>query len=99
MKTAETTVTNTSLSNSKVFKIVASAKSFSLLSDKLYKDQLTAILRELGTNAYDAHVEAKKADIPFIVTLPNSLEPTLTIEDTGIGMSSQRYFGYIHRIL
>lgn len=71
------------------FRIRASAKAFQILSSGLYSKKITAILRELGTNAADAHVAAGKNDTPFIVTLPNSLSPTFKIRDYGTGLSPE----------
>ncbi len=69
------------------FKIRASAKAFKILSSGLYSCKYTAILRELGCNAYDSHVMAGKKDIPFTVCLPNAFNPTLEISDEGVGLS------------
>jgi hypothetical protein len=69
------------------FKIAATAKAFEILSSKLYTDIPRAIVRELSTNAYDAHVEAGRAATPFEVHLPNFLEPWFEIRDYGPGLS------------
>jgi hypothetical protein len=71
------------------FTIKGSAKAFSILSDKLYKDKILAPIRELSTNAYDAHVEAGCKNKPFEVTLPNTLNPTFKIRDFGVGMDEE----------
>jgi hypothetical protein len=68
------------------FRIKASAKAFSILSSSLYSDKIKAILRELGTNAADAHVMAGVSDKPFHVHLPNRFEPQFTIRDFGTGL-------------
>jgi hypothetical protein len=68
------------------FTIKNSAKAFGILSSGLYSNKPAAILRELGANAYDSHVEAGKADVPFTVHLPTRLNPTLSIRDYGIGL-------------
>jgi len=65
------------------------AEAFALLSGGLYSDEQRAILRELGTNAYDSHVEAGNEETPFEVHLPNSLEPNFKIRDFGTGMSKK----------
>ena len=72
-----------------VFTIKASAKAFQILSANLYSNPLGSMIRELSTNAYDAHVMVDKKDEPFVITLPNSLEPTFKIRDFGPGMSHQ----------
>jgi hypothetical protein len=71
------------------FKISPSAKAFSILSSGLYSDKILAIVRELSTNAYDSHVEAGKADVPFFVQLPNRLDPTFAVQDFGVGLDHE----------
>jgi len=68
------------------FTINASAQAFKILSDGLYEHKISAIVRELSCNAYDAHVENGNADEPFKVVLPNNLHPYFEIEDFGIGL-------------
>ena len=68
------------------FRIKQSAKAFSILSSGLYSNKHEAILRELGCNAYDSHVEAGKADVPFTVHLPTRLNPTFSVRDYGVGL-------------
>lgn len=78
---------NNSQSN---FKIAASAKAFKILSDGIYSDKITAVIRELSTNAYDSHVEAHKTHTPFDVHLPIPTEPWFSIKDYGTGMSKDK---------
>lgn len=52
----------------------------------LYKDREAACLREVTTNAFDAHVEAGVTR-PVEVTLPSPLAPFLRIRDYGVGLS------------
>lgn len=73
---------------SRGFAIEASHKAFKILSDSLYKDKITAAIRELSTNALDAHTEASN-DEPFIVHLPTMLEPYFSVTDRGIGMGQE----------
>ena len=86
LKTAPNVVSNT-LSNTTQYSIKASAKAFKILSDGLYSDKLSAPIRELSTNAYDAHVAKGNTNIPFDVHLPSVAEPWFSIRDYGIGMS------------
>ena len=72
------------------FRIRNSAKAFSILSSGLYANKIKAIIREYSCNAYDAHVEAGKADLPFDVHLPNSLEPWFAVRDYGVGLDHQQ---------
>lgn len=69
------------------FRIKATGKAFRILSSQLYSDRITAIIRELSCNAYDAHVEAGNLDRPFIVHLPTRLEPHFSLRDFGVGLS------------
>lgn len=72
------------------FAIKATAKSFHILSNGLYANKVRAIIRELSCNAYDSHVAAGKAHVPFDVHLPNYLEPWFSIRDYGVGLDHQQ---------
>ena len=74
------------------FTIKASAKAFQILSSNLYSNPLGSMVRELSTNAYDAHVMTNKKDIPFTIKLPNSLDPTFKIRDFGPGLSEKEIY-------
>ena len=65
------------------YTIEASAKAFSILSDGLYANKIEAVIRELSTNAYDAHVDAGCPDEPFLVHMPNRFNPVFSIHDHG----------------
>ena len=88
VKTAPNVVSNT-LPNTTQYSIKASAKAFKILSDGLYSDKIAAPIRELSTNAYDAHVAKGNTNTPFDVHLPSVAEPWFSIRDYGIGMSKQ----------
>jgi hypothetical protein len=68
------------------FSIEASAKAFMILSDGLYSNKILAVVRELSTNAYDSHVDAKCVDKPFEVHLPTRIEPYFYVRDFGTSM-------------
>lgn len=68
------------------FSIKASSKAFKILSDKLYKFKIEAIIRELSTNAVDAHFDAKQTR-PFEIWLPTHLDNVFKIRDYGVGLS------------
>ncbi len=70
------------------FRIKPNRKAFAILSSGLYSNKIKAIVRELGTNAADAHISAKN-DGPFTVHLPNSLEPYFSVRDYGTGLSPE----------
>lgn len=80
-------ITRTGVVETQAFTIKASGKAFQILSSGLYSDKILAIVRELSSNAYDAHVDAENQDTPFTVHLPNNLEPWFSIHDYGVGLS------------
>src|SRR5690242_2881129 len=53
----------------------------------MYSDRIMAPLREVATNAWDAHIMAD-VDEPIEVNLPGSLSPSLCIRDYGDGLSA-----------
>ena len=61
----------------------------SVLSD-LYSNRELATLRELSTNAYDAHIEVGNPN-PIKVTLPTNLNPVLVVQDEGVGMDVEDF--------
>ena len=66
--------------------MIVNAKAFEMLA-RQYSDPVKAILQEIGANAADSHIRAGKAEVPFKVKLPNSLDNHIRIRDFGIGMS------------
>ena len=89
MSSAERPIERMGASSERQFTIKATGKAFRILSSGLYKEKILAIVRELSCNAYDAHVDAGKADLPFDVHLPNALEPFYLIRDYGKGLSQE----------
>jgi len=71
------------------FTIAETVDSFRALSDGLYSDKIRAVLRELSTNAADAHKEAG-LDIPFEVELPRYGNQQFRIRDFGPGMDPEK---------
>ncbi len=62
-------------------------KAFRVLSDTLYQNKIGSIVRELSCNAYDAHVMAGKAHVPFVIHLPDVYNPWFSVQDQGVGLS------------
>ena len=75
------------------FHIKANAKAFNILSAALYTDRIKAIVRELSTNAWDAHVMANNVDTPFDIHLPTYLDQTFYVKDYGTGLSDVQIRG------
>ena len=73
------------------FKMRTSQKAFQILSS-LYSDKPLAIVRELGCNAMDSHIASGQPTRPFHVHIPNALEPWLTIQDFGTGISHENIY-------
>jgi len=65
------------------------AHIFNVLRNQLYTDKIGAVVREYSANAYDANVEAGKANTPIKVTLPSPLSKVFKIRDFGRGLSEQ----------
>lgn len=76
----------------RTFTLKADAKMFNLLSDKIYADKPGAVVREIASNAKDAHVAAGKQSLPFDIHLPNVIYPYFSVRDYGNGMSHQEMF-------
>jgi hypothetical protein len=74
------------ISSTNQFSIQTSSKMFHILSNSLYSDKVMAVIRELSTNALDAHISAGNKN-PFKVTLPTSANPIFMVRDYGTGLS------------
>jgi hypothetical protein len=69
------------------FSIAMNGKAFRVLSSTLYQDKIGSIVREISTNALDAHVMAGKKDQPFVIHVPDEFEPWFSVKDFGVGLS------------
>ena len=75
------------ITQSTTFKIAANGKAFKVLIDGLYSNKIKACIRELWTNAYDAHLMVGKGDVPFTCQLPTRFDPLYRVRDFGISMT------------
>jgi hypothetical protein len=75
------------------FSIKANGKAFKVLIDGLYSDKIKSVIRELWTNAYDAHVMADNSAQPFECQLPTVFDPSFRVRDYGISMT---HHGVMH---
>lgn len=74
------------------------AKAFNILIDKLYSNKEVAIIREICSNAIDAHIVANKIDTPFDIHLPSIDSNKLIIRDYGNGLTAdetKKYLGTV----
>lgn len=69
------------------FTVDFSAEMFNLISNTLYSRPVEAIIRELGCNAYDSHVQHGNPEKPFEVKLPTRLDTEFHIRDYGTGLT------------
>jgi hypothetical protein len=65
---------------------------FRIVTKGLYIRPIEAIVREISTNALDGHIAIGKADVPFEVTLPNTLSPYFKVRDFGCSMDNDTVF-------
>ena len=68
-----------------------------LLRDKMYKNKIGAVSREIASNSRDANREAGRGDVPIVITIGQDKggllsENTISIsfKDNGIGISPER---------
>lgn len=61
-----------------------------ILRSKMYQDPISAIVREICSNARDAHREVGKSDLPIEISLPNSFDLNFRVRDFGPGISDDR---------
>lgn len=64
--------------------VTDSADFMIMMSSTLYSNQILAVVREVICNAWDAHIEAGRTDIPINITIEGD---KLTIRDYGFGIS------------
>lgn len=57
---------------------------------KNYLNPEMAVIREWVSNGFDSHVDAGQTN-PVLVTLPTDLEPTLVVQDFGVGLSYEEF--------
>ena len=92
LHTSQNTIEKSSSFQTSNYKIDATAKAFAILSDSLYSNKVKAVVREISTNAYDAHVAAGCPDKPFYVQIPTKLDTTFAVRDYGTGLSHDDCF-------
>lgn len=56
----------------------------------IYSDKIGTVVREIGSNARDAHREFGTPDRPIRIKFPNKFEPTFEVRDWGCGISPDR---------
>jgi hypothetical protein len=87
LQTIKDTTEKSGQINSRKCKVDINEVTFKALTSNLYTNKALAIVRELSTNAYDAHVDNNNVLKPFDVQLPNVISPMFKIRDYGLGLS------------
>lgn len=77
-------------SNVKDYTVELSADFFDIIINNIYTDKISSVIREIGCNAYDAHVVNGNEETPIEVHLPSELEPYFYIKDQGTGLPEHK---------
>lgn len=77
------------------FGLTNTAKIIDIVINKMYMNKPGAVIRELSSNAWDAHVEADCTDKPFDIEMPSWLSKKFSIRDYGLGIPHEK-FEYIY---
>lgn len=85
------------MQNTAEFSIKVTAKSFGVLINGLYSNKIRAVIRELSTNAYEAHQLVNKENVPFDVKLPTRFDNNFVIRDYGPGLSEDDILGKMQK--
>ena len=80
-------VEKSGIKKEKKFGIVSGRKIFNIFFDRLYSNKIRAIIRELYSNAYDAHRSAGTLQTQPLMHLPTLLAPEFYIRDFGTGIA------------
>ncbi|APH74117.1 hypothetical protein [Aquibium oceanicum] len=89
---------NTSLANdftssgfgeARKFGFEMNAMAFHAVINGMYSDKILAPVREISTNAFDAHLMVDKNDVPFELMAPSTFNPYFMVRDYGPGMSQE----------
>lgn len=87
VKSNKTVVQRSNVGEDITFGINFNAKMAGVLSSRIYSDKILAIVRELSTNAHEAHVMNGNEEQQFDVHLPTYENRQFVIRDYGIGLS------------
>ena len=75
----------------RTFEIAATSAAFDILANKRYSNPRLAVLRELCTNANDAHIMAINLDRNFVLHIPTADSPFFSIRDFGPGLTVDEF--------
>lgn len=69
------------------YQVAQSSHVMDMFSNRLYSNKIKAVIRELSTNAWDAHIMADTTHLVPDMTLPTRKSPEFRLRDYGTGMS------------
>ena len=72
--------------------IATNGKAFTTLVKGIYENKIRSFVREITTNALDAHVEADCPERPFKVEAPDDFDPYFRVRDFGPSMTHDVVF-------
>lgn len=75
----------------RTLEIAATPAAFDILANKLYSNPRLAVLRELSTNANDAHIMKNNLEQNFVLHIPTSNDPYFRVRDFGTGLSIDEF--------
>lgn len=82
-------VVSSGVVSSSQYQVAQSAKIMEMLSSALYSNKIKAVIRELSTNALDAHIMSGNMDKMPDVHLPTYNNLNFKIRDYGTGLSNE----------
>lgn len=95
---AQRDVEAVNVSETREFTMAANGKAFRIVIDGLYSDKIRAIVREIWSNAFDAHTMAGCPERPFHCTLPSRFNETFSVRDFGTGMDHHTIMNLYSRV-
>ncbi len=72
--------------------------SINVILGNLYQDPHRAMVRELCSNAYDAHVSAQNLEQPYVVQIPTVSNPVFGLRDYGPGLDFEGVNQYLNQL-
>ena len=86
---AGTKVYKRGVQRAKSYRVAQTSKVMDMFSNMLYSDKIRAVIRELSTNAWDAHKMAGNTKKVPVIHLPTHAKPEFSIRDYGTGLSPE----------
>lgn len=85
--------------NSGTMGVKVTSKLFSLMIDGLYQDKYGAVVREICTNALDAHDKIGIKNMSFDICIPDGIQNCFSVRDYGPGLSKENMIKFFCTLL